>query len=83
MSILKYPIMTNTTNDWKPIQATELDVDKDFIYTKPKINNSGGKSVGIINTASKKGLYISTPLMLTWGINEYMDEQTGKRTYDM
>ena len=21
--------------------------------------------------------------MLTWGINEYVDEQTGKRTYDM
>ena len=81
--MLKYLIMTNTTNDWKPIQATELNVDKDFIYTKPKINTSGGKSVGIINTTSKKGLYLSTPLMLTWGINEYLDEQTGKRTYDM
>jgi len=83
MLILNYLIMANTTNDWKPIQATELDADKDFIYTKPKINGSGGKGVGIINTTTKKGLYISTPLMLTWGINEYLDEQTGKRTYDM
>ena len=30
-----------------------------------------------------KTLYISTPLMLTWGVNEYTDEKSGKKTYDM
>ena len=45
------------------------------MYTKPKINASGGKSIGIINTATKKGLYLSTPLMLTWGVNSFTDEK--------
>ena len=54
-----------------------------FVYTKPKVNSVGGKSIGILNKKSNKSLFVSTPLMLTWGINEYVDEQSGKRTYDM
>ena len=52
-------------------------------YTKPKVNALGGKSIGILNKKSNKSLFVSTPLMLTWGINEYVDEVSGKRTYDM
>ena len=63
------------TNDMLPVDAVEFDSDKDFIYTKPKVNNSGGKGRNF-NSKSKKGLYMSTPLMLTWGINEYVDDQT-------
>ena len=55
----------------------------DINYTKPKINNVGGKSIGILNKKTNKSLFVSTPLMLTWGINEYVDEASGKRTYDM
>ena len=65
------------------IDGREFDATNDFMYTKPKVNQSGGKSVGILNSNTKKGLYMSTPLMLTWGINEYVDEASGKRTYDM
>ena len=65
------------------IDGREFDATNDFMYTKPKVNQSGGKSVGILNSKTKKGLYISSPLMLTWGINEYVDEASGKRTYDM
>jgi len=54
-----------------------------FAYTKPKINSVGGKSIGILNKKTNKSVFVSTPLMLTWGINEYVDEQSGKRTYDM
>lgn len=54
-----------------------------IIYTKPKVNSVGGKSIGILNKNSNKSLFVSTPLMLTWGINEYVDDKTGKRTYDM
>ena len=53
------------------------------VYTKPKVNTVGGKSIGILNKKSNKSMFVSTPLMLTWGINEYVDEQSGKRTYDM
>jgi hypothetical protein len=50
-------------------------------YTKPKINKSGGKSVGILNNESKKTLHLSTPLMTTWGVNE--NDYDGKKSYDM
>ena len=50
-------------------------------FTKAKINNNGRKQVGILNGNSMKSLYMSTPLMLTWGVNEYNDE--GKLSYDM
>ena len=65
------------------VDGVNFDAETSFDYTKPKVNASGGKSVGILNSNTKKGLYLSTPLMLTWGINEYVDEPTGKRTYDM
>ena len=65
------------------IDGVNFTPENTVTYTKPKVNASGGKSVGILNSSTKKGLYLSTPLMLTWGINEYVDEQTGKRTYDM
>ena len=75
--------MANTGADSMIIDGREFDATNDFMYTKPKVNQSGGKSVGILNSKTKKGLYISSPLMLTWGINEYVDEASGKRTYDM
>lgn len=75
--------MANTGNDYEIINATEFDVAKDILYTKPKVNSQGGKSIGILNSNSKKGLYISTPLMLTWGINENDFEGKGNVKYDM
>ena len=65
------------------IDAQTFDVNSDFMYTKPKVNAQGGKGVGILNAKTKKALDLSTPLMLTWGINEYVNDETGKRTYDM
>ena len=65
------------------INGNMFNASNDFIYKKPAINSNGGKSVGIMNAHSKKSLLISTPLMLTWGVNEYTDEKTGKKTYDM
>ena len=52
-------------------------------YAKPKVNTSGGKSIGIMNAASGTILQISSPMMLTWGVNTFTDEKTGKVTYDM
>lgn len=75
--------MANTGNDYEIINATEFDAAKDILYTKPKVNSQGGKSIGILNSNSKKGLYISTPLMLTWGINENDFEGKGNVKYDM
>lgn len=45
-----------------------------MLYTKPKVNASGGKSVGIINSPTRRSLMISTPLMLNWGVNVFEKE---------
>lgn len=52
-------------------------------YAKPKVNSSGGKSIGILNANSGTVLQISSPMMLTWGVNQFVDDKTGKISYDM
>ena len=64
--------------------GTTFDFSTQSLYTKPKTNGSGGKNVGVLNSSSKKSLYISTPLMLTWGVNTWEPDTPGGRTsYDM
>ena len=61
-----------------------MNPETDIKYTKVKINNSGGKSVSILNSASNSSLNIQTPLMLTWGVNENTDKKTGEvQSYSM
>ena len=56
---------------------------KDLKYSKPKANSSGGKSVGILNASTNGATYISTPLMLTWGVSTFEDKKTSEKTYSM
>lgn len=44
-------------------------------YMAPKINDKGGKSINIISKQTNRALTISTPLMMTWGISDYIDEK--------
>lgn len=63
-------------NDYQPSEYVK--------YNKPKLNPSGGKNVGILNSETNGATYISTPLMLTWGVNENDFDKTGTNfTYDM
>jgi hypothetical protein len=75
--------MSGTGSETLHLDGTSFDAKTDYKYTKPKANASGGKSIGVLNAKSNKGLYLSTPLMLTWGVNEYTDEKSGRKTYDM
>ena len=50
-------------------------------YGEPTINKSGGKSVKIGSNGG--ALHISTHSMLTWGMQEFCDESTGKKSYNM
>ena len=65
------------------VSGATFNASTDYVYTKPKLNANNGKMIGILNKQNMKSLYISTPLMLTWGVNEYTDEKTGKKTFDM
>ena len=55
----------------------------DMKYTKPKVNSVGGRSVGIVNAKTSTVLNLSSPLMLTWGVQDFTDEKTGKVSYDL
>lgn len=65
------------------LSGVDFTPSTDIKYSKPKVDARGGKSVGIVNTAVNSATYISTPLMLTWGVNKYVDEGNGKVSYDM
>lgn len=65
------------------IPATTFNASKDIGYTKPRLNKAGGKGVGIVNKASGRQLYLSMPLMLTWGVNRRVDDATGRVSFDM
>ena len=62
-----------------PIVLSTADWETSSIrYMQPKINDRGGKSINIISTQTNRSLHISTPLMMTWGISDYVDEKTGE-----
>jgi hypothetical protein len=50
-------------------------------YKEPVINKRGGKSVQL--QLDGQPLVLQIPLMLTWGVNERIDEQSGRVSYDM
>lgn len=75
--------MADTTSNEIIIDGVKFNPSEDYSYTKPKVNSSGGKSIGIISNKTKKAVHLSTPLMLTWGVNEFVDEKTGRKSYDM
>jgi hypothetical protein len=50
-------------------------------YGAPRVNARGGKAIKILD-AKKNTLVLSTPLLLTWGINRMEDEDTGRVSYN-
>lgn len=55
-----------SVNDWNP---------SNIRYMQPKVNDRGAKSINIISTQTNRSLHISTPLMMTWGISDFVDEK--------
>ena len=56
----------------------------DIKYTSPKANSSGGKAINILNKTTNSTLRLSTPLMLTWGASDYVDQNgQGNGKYEM
>lgn len=55
------------------IDGTMLNANN-IKYSAPKANASGGKSINILNKLSNMGLRISTPLLLTWGASDFVDD---------
>ena len=74
---------SQSNNQETPIvDFADFDPKTDMNFAKVKVNDFGGKNVGILNKKTKTGLFLNTPLMLTWGMqeNEFDD---GKKSYDL
>jgi hypothetical protein len=65
------------------VNVRDYNPSTDISYAKPKINSVGGKNISIMNSKNRKSTYLSTPLMLTWGMSEFRDEKTGKVSYEL
>lgn len=65
------------------IPGASFNPATDMKYTKPKVNSVGGRSVGIVNSKTSTVLNLSSPLMLTWGVQSFIDEKSGKVSYDL
>jgi hypothetical protein len=74
---------TATATTIPMIQGVSFRPETDIKYSKSKINSSGGKSVGVVNAHTGQSLFVGTPLLMTWGIQEFVDEKTKKVSYDM
>jgi len=67
------------------IEGTNIDTSV-FSYSAPKANPAGGKVVNLYNKHFRESVTISTPLMLTWGAQEGLDQAknpTGKYTMSL
>jgi hypothetical protein len=65
------------------IAGASFNPASDMKYTKPKVNSVGGRSVGIVNSKTSTVLNLSSPLMLTWGVQSFTDDKSGKVSYDL
>jgi len=68
MSAKSSPVVVSV-NEWAPAQVK---------FMQPKVNERGGKSISIISGQTNRSLHISTPLLMTWGISDFIDEKTGE-----
>ena len=65
------------------ISGETFNPSRDIKYSKPKVNTSGGKSIGILNAATNSATFLATPLMMTWGVSEFVDKKTSDKSYSM
>lgn len=65
MSSSNKPVVLSI-NEWEPNQIK---------YMAPKTNEKGGKSINLISKQTNRNLHFSTPLMMTWGISDFIDDK--------
>ena len=55
-----------SANEWNPAN---------FKFMQPKVSSLGTKAISLISTQTNRSLHLSTPLMMTWGISDFVDEK--------
>ena len=82
-SFVNFLFIQHTMTSEMVIPGASFNPQTDMKYTKPKVNSVGGRSVGIVNAKTSTVLNLSSPLMLTWGVNDFTDDKSGKVSYDL
>ena len=66
----------STFTQSKPVVLSVSDwITNAVKYMPPKVNDKGGKSINVISKQTNRSLHISTPLMMSWGIADFIDEK--------
>jgi len=76
--IIDINTMTSTSD---LITKAKTFVPAKVTYKPPKVNTRGGKNIQC--QLNKHPIVLQFPLMLTWGVNERVDENSGRVSYDM
>ena len=67
--------MSSSSNSSKAVVLTIGEWDpKSVKYMAPKSNKSGGKAITLISKQTNRSLHFSTPLMMTWGIADFVND---------
>lgn len=69
---MAYELITDYES-WNPTETS---------YGNVKVNSRGGKSVKILDS-KKNTLILNTPLIMTWGVNEMRDDNSGRVSYNL
>ena len=64
MSSAAKPVVLSSA-DWSPTAAK---------FMPPKVNERGGKSISIISKQTNRSLHVSTPMMMTWGVVDFIGD---------
>jgi hypothetical protein len=67
--------MSNTSTSKNLVLGIEEWNTSSVKYMQPKINDKGMKSISIISKQTNRALHISTPLMMTWGVSDFVDDK--------
>ena len=67
-------------NTTQCVKAKEFECDQ-VTYKPPTVNKHGGKNIKLLYGGNN--VVLQFPLMLTWGVNEWPNEQTGTIKYDL
>jgi hypothetical protein len=68
---------TTTTKSQPIVLDVNAWVPDAIRFTPPKVNDKQGKSINIISNQTGRGLHVSSPLLTTWGISDFVDPTTG------
>ncbi len=59
----------------KPVVLSASEwVPSKIKFMPPKVNERGGKSINMISSQTNRSLHITTPMMMTWGVADFIGD---------